>query len=129
MRQDNRIIEAVILAFLVAVVLLWAGNAWSAETIDTMRLVSAIKRAENSYRHPYGILKDYCKAGDPDGQCRKGCVQTINKWKSKLEYSDVEGFLKQFANIYAPCKGASNDPNGLNKNWYKNTLHFYKQSL
>ena len=86
MRQDNRLIDAFIVAFIVGLALLWAGKAWSAEIVDTEKLVEAIKKAEGSISHPYGIMRDYCKAGDPDGQCRKGALQTIDKWKRKLDY-------------------------------------------
>jgi hypothetical protein len=46
-------------------------------------IADAIKRAENSKSHPYGILRAYCKPGDPNGQCRMGCLQTIDKDISK----------------------------------------------
>lgn len=126
MKHDNRIQETVIVLLLMALTLLWAGKAWSAEIVNVERLADAIKLAENSKRHPYGIMLDYCHAG-AEAQCRKGCIQTINKWKDRLKYSDVEGFIKQFGDIYAPTKNATNDPTGLNNNWKKNVLHFYRK--
>ena len=127
MRQD-RLLEAVIIMSLLFASLLWARQAWSAEVVDSSRLADAISKAENSKAHPYGVMKDYCHAG-AEAQCRKGCIQTINKWKSKLVYSDVVGFINQFGDIYAPTVGATNDPKGLNKNWKRNVLTFYKASL
>ena len=124
MRQDQRLAEAIVIAFIVACSLLWANKAWSSEIVDTNRLAVAIGKAENSWGYkPYGILKDYCKAGDPDGQCLKGCKQTINKWKQKLVYSDVDGFLRKFAEIYAPSKAHK-----LNKNWFRNVRYHYNKA-
>ena len=42
MRQDNRIVEAMIIAFLMALVLLWAHNAWSAEIVPDDIAIRAI---------------------------------------------------------------------------------------
>jgi hypothetical protein len=130
MRQDNRIIEAVIIAFLLACSLLWASRAWSAEVVDVGRLADAIYKAENSKSNPYGIMRDYCHAG-AEAQCRKGCVQTIQKWAKRLEYSDMEGFLRQFAEIYAPTHGKTlrKAEREKNPNWYRNVLTFYNASL
>jgi len=92
--------------------------------IDSQRLADAIGKAENSWHYkPYGVLKDYCKPYDPDGQCRKGCIQTIDKWKAKLKYTDENDFIRQFAEIYAPRKS-----HPLNHNWPKNVLFYYKKS-
>lgn len=126
MRNDNRMMDSVIVIFILALALIWAGKAWSYEVVDVDRLADAIYKAEGSITNPYGIMRDYCHAG-AEAQCRKGCIQTINKWKERLKYSDVEGFLRQFAEVYAPTRNASNDPMGLNKNWYKNVLHFYRK--
>ena len=68
--------------------------------LNTERLADAIQKAENSYRHPYGILKPYCKPGDPDGKCRLGCIQTIEKWRKKLSYTTDRDFIEQFSKIY-----------------------------
>lgn len=94
--------------------------------IDVQRLADSIKVAEGSTKHPYGILKAYCKPNDPDGQCRKGCIQTINKWQKKLSYTSPEDFIRQFGTIYCPI-GADNDPSGLNKNWVRNVTKIYQK--
>ena len=121
--------DLLILACLLGMTLLWARQAWSAEIVDTGRLVEAIKKAENSYIHPYGIMRDYCKAGDPDGQCLKGCIQTVEKWKRKLDYRSAEEFIRKFGEIYAPTKGKTlrKAEREKNPNWAKNVLHFYNR--
>ena len=122
MRQDNRLRDAVIVGFVVLAILGLARNGWSAERIDSSRLADAIYLAEGGdISKPYGILKDYCKKGDPNGQCRKGCIQTINK---RLRMWDGSGdFVEYLSKSYCPI-GAKNDPNGLNKNWVKNVHYF-----
>lgn len=92
--------------------------------INITSLVEAIKSAEGSKNHPYGILKPYCKPNDPNGQCRKGCIQTINKWKKKLSYTSPEDFIRQFGAIYCPISDPR-DISGLNKNWVRNVTKFY----
>lgn len=130
MKQDNRLVEAVILAFLVAVALLWSGRAWSTEIVDTERLVTAIGRAENSWGYkPYGVMRNYCKPYDPDGQCRKGAIQTVEKWKRKLDYKSADEFIRKFAEIYAPTKGDLRPMEKKNNpNWYRNVLYFYSRN-
>mgnify|MGYP001267185185 CR=1 FL=1 len=98
------------------------------QTIDVEKLANAIYLAEGGSRavKPYGILKDYCKKGDPDGQCRKGCIQTINK---RYKMWDKQGdFISYLSKSYCPI-GAENDPKGLNKNWVKNVSHFYNKEV
>ena|SRR3990167_3051559 len=97
--------------------------------VDVNRLADAIKGAENSYNHPYGILKPYCKAGDPNGQCRKGCKQTIEK---RLRLWDGKGdFIAYLGRSYAPIEGKTltNDERRLNVNWVKNVKFFLKKDL
>ena len=126
MRQDNRLIEALIIGFLLCASLLWAGKAWSAEIVDTGRLADAIYKAENSKAHPYGVMRNYCHAG-AEAQCRKGCIQTVEKWKRKLDYRSTEEFIRKFGEIYAPTKGATNDRKKLNSNWVRNVTKFYNR--
>lgn len=124
MQDDKRrMTNSIIIAVMILAVIACCPTAWSAEIVDSSRLADAIYKAEGGdISKPYGILKDYCKRGDPDGQCRKGCIQTIDKWKKKIIYSDAEGFIKQFAEIYAPSKA-----HPLNKNWPGNVIHFYRK--
>ena len=99
-----------------------AGLVFCNQNIDIEKLADAIKKSENSINHPYGILKKYCKPHDPDGQCRKGCVQTIEHalkdWDGEID------FISFLGGRYAPI-GTANDPKGLNRNWIKNVKNFY----
>ena len=134
-RQDNRLIEAVIIGFLVCASLLWAKQTWSNEItgerqtgneiIDVERLATAIRTAENSKSHPYGVMRDYCHAG-AEAQCRKGCIQTIEKAKKNLDYKSAEEFIQKFGEIYAPTKGKTLRKAEREKNpfWYRNVLYF-----
>lgn len=105
----------------------YAAYLRTVDIIDVERLADAIKRAENSDSHPYGILKAYCLPNDPDGQCRKGCIQTINKrlrmYKSSGSTLD---FITYLGTTYCPV-GAKNDPTGLNRYWATNVKYFYKK--
>jgi len=106
-------------------ILLLVVSPACAQGIDVERLAEAIKQQEASYNHPFGILKSYCKPGDPDGQCKKGCKQTINKrlkmWKAEGEPGDFISYLQK---SYCPI-GAKNDPTGLNQHWTKGVRYFY----
>lgn len=108
---------------LFSVILLLVVTPAFAQTIDVERLANAIKLQENSYRHPFGILKSYCRPGDPDGQCRKGCIQSINKrlnmWKAEGEPGD---FVTYLGKSYCPP-----DAHILNKYWVKGVTYFYKK--
>jgi len=116
---------------LILIVMSGMGSMVYAQDIDFNKLADAIYIAEGGSRavKPYGILRDYCKAGDRDGKCRKGCIQTINKrlkmWSSEGEPGD---FISYLSKSYCPI-GASNDPKGLNKNWVKNVSHFYNKEV
>jgi hypothetical protein len=84
--------------------------------IDVDRLADAIKKAENSKNHPYGILKPYC-SGDHEDKCRKGCIQTINR---RLKMWDGEGdFIEYLGRTYSPPKD--------NPNWVHNVQYFYNK--
>ena len=80
----------------------------------------AIRQAENSYSHPYGIMRDYCKPGDPDGQCRKGCIQTVNKRLGL--WNKVDDFITYLGSSYCPP-----DAHPLNKHWVGNVKFFLKK--
>ena len=74
---------------------------------------------------PYGIMKDYCFKGN-EKQCRKGCIQTVEKWRKRWSGLNHRDFINKFGDIYAPTRGASNDPSNLNRNWKRNVLYFYE---
>lgn len=115
MRQDNRLIEAVIMLFLFFMLLSWASKAWSAETVDVERLATSIRRAENNVN--YGILK-HIKGNN----YRLACIQTINH--ALRDWDGRGDFISFLGSRYCPI-GASNDPHNLNKNWVSNVKYFY----
>lgn len=91
------------------------------------QLADAIYKAEGgAISKPYGIMKDYCKRGDVSGQCRKGCIQTIEH--ARKDWSGQGDFIAFLGSRYAPTEGATNDPTGLNSNWVKNVNHFLNKS-
>lgn len=99
-------------------------------SVDFERLADAIKRAENSKRHPYGIIKPYC-GPKTEARCRKGCLQTIKKryrmWQElPKDAKHSQDYLEYLASSYAPL-GAKNDPSGLNKHWIGNVRRIYEQ--
>lgn len=89
-----------------------------ASEIDIEKLANAIYKAENSKKHPYGILKKY-KTTTP----RQACINTI---KSNLKRWNGKGdFILYLSRTYAPI-GASNDPSGLNRYWVSNVKYHYE---
>lgn len=102
---------------------LLAATTAYAQTVDVDRLAEAIRQQENSYNHPYGILRDYCRPGDPDGQCKKGCIQTINKrlkmWKAEGGQGD---FISYLGKSYCPPTA-----HPLNKHWVGGVTYFYNK--
>lgn len=97
--------------------------------VNTAYLADSIRIAEGvNSRKPYGILRDYCsdKNSKSIAQCRKGCIQTIEKWKKKLTYSDYRDFIRQFGSIYCPLSD-KRDKKGLNKNWVRNVTLLYQK--
>ena len=99
------------------------------QIVDYKRLAKAIYKAEGGKKavKPYGILKDYCKPGDPDGQCLKGCLQTIDH--AVRDYkggSSHREFIKFLGSRYAPIH-ARNDPHDLNSHWVYNVTLFYER--
>ena len=115
----TKIMEAIMTIMLIVPPQMYAG-----EVLDVDKLMEAIRRSENSYNHPFGILKSYCKPGDPDGQCAKGCRQTIEKWMRLLKWNTVDEFIEQFGGIYAP-RHVTNDPHDLNNHWVTNVRYWY----
>jgi len=82
-RQDNRLIEAVIIGFLICASLLWAHKAWSSETIN----LDAIQRIESG-DNPLA----YNKALGARGlfQITKICLRQYNSvHKNKIKYDEL----------------------------------------
>lgn len=112
---------AIGITYLVTITTAFPFVGLCAKDIDVNRLADAIKRAENSYSHPYGVMRSYCRAGDPDGQCRKGCLQTIRK---RLKMWDGQGdFITYLGSTYCPPSA-----HYLNKHWVKNVTYFYQNT-
>jgi hypothetical protein len=97
-------------------------EALSAEKlkIDVEKLATAINRAENSVKYPYGI-KSINTHGDKD-LARRICINTINhqlkNWKSAGSKGD---FIEFLGRTYCPPAA-----HPLNKNWVRNVKHFYE---
>ena len=70
-QMNIRIMRMIVAALLI----LFSCQSAFAETVNVNLLVDSIRQAENSYQHPYGIMRSYCLPGDPNGQCKKGCRQ------------------------------------------------------
>ena len=119
------------LAF-ICVLTAFLGSAYGMIPINYEVLADAIYRAEGGRKasRPYGVMRDYCGWDTPYkvSQCRKGCIQTIEK-RHRLWLADHEGldFISYLGRSYAPTKGATNDPTGLNKNWVKNVKAIYAE--
>ncbi len=83
-------------------------------------IVKAIGKAENSKRHPYGIM---IKTDDPWSVC----LRTVkHRMRLFVEEGCPGDFIEYLSRTYAPI-GAKNDPKGLNKNWVKNVKFWLKK--
>ncbi len=86
-------------------------------------LADAIYQAEGGGKAkvPYGILSVKVK---DEQEARRICLNTIRnnrvRFANQNKFTDYIEFL---ASRYCPV-GASNDPQGLNKNWVKNVKYF-----
>ena len=112
---------------LLMVLLVFGGSrtAW-ATPINVDRLTEAIGKAENSKRYPYGV-----KSIDTGGNvayarkiCRQSVVNNIKRWEKAGKPGEFIAFMGA---RYAPTKGATDDPQGLNNHWVKNVTHFYER--
>ena len=92
-----------------------------AETIDVSRLATAICRAENSVKYPYGIVSINTHGNKE--YARKICVNTIRHALKDFKGGDFISFL---GSRYCPV-GAKNDPRGLNRNWISNVRRIYER--
>jgi hypothetical protein len=89
-------------------------------------IVTAIKKIENSRRHPYGIVSVRCSG---DATCRQVCLRTVknNRHRFSKNHGDAKDFINFLAKRYCPV-GAKNDPHGLNKNWEPNMRKILAQN-
>jgi hypothetical protein len=102
----------------------FAGDTPSTPNVE--RLVTAIGKAENSKRYPYGII---AKRQLTEQEARRWCVNTVNHgladWRKAGSPGDPIDWISK---TYAPI-GAKNDPKALNKNWSKNVKKFYGRKI
>ena len=115
-----------------ACLLLFAGCQPSpalAFNLEDERLANIIYQVEgkNKAKVPYGILSVPVSGVD---EARRVCLNTIkNQRKRHAAHKCGLDFLACLANRYAPTKGATNDPTGLNSNWLRNVRAILKDSL
>lgn len=83
-------------------------------------IADAIKKAENSSTHPYGILVKYKHVS-----ARQACLNTIAH--ARKDWDGKGDFIAFLGKRYAPV-GAANDPKGLNKNWVRNVNFWLKKA-
>lgn len=96
-------------------------NLFSQETVSytSSEIANAIKLAENSRNHPYGVMLPSCRAGR-EAFCRRACIRTIDH--AKRDFGGEGDFIEFLSRRYAPI-GCEND-NGTNKYWSKNVKFF-----
>jgi hypothetical protein len=107
--------------FLLATVLFIGGCLVSnpAHAYTDEQIVTAIGKAENSKTHPYGIMVKYRKTSP-----KQACLNTVRHLTRLWVKNGSKGSLIAFiGHSYAPI-GATNDQNGLNRNWVKNVNYF-----
>ena len=119
---------------LILMFILFSGFSYSEKSElsvnEINKIVNAIYKAENSRMHPYGIMRSYCLPDDPNGQCRKGCFQTVEKWGKTLDYKNIGDFIVKLSKIYCPLEtyNGNNYNKTPNANWIKNVTFFYNQN-
>lgn len=93
---------------------------------DLAPMVAAIRHAERGGRgREYGVLNARAEVSyrAQAGWCAATVQKNYDRWMADGANGDFVSFLGQ---RYAPI-GASNDPNGLNRNWVPNVSHYYRE--
>lgn len=100
------------------------GLVWA--SIDVPRMVEAIGRAENSTKYPYGVKSIDTKGNVAYAKriCRNSVVNNIKRWEKA---GKPGAFISFMGARYAPTKGATDDPTGLNSHWVKNVTYYYQK--
>ncbi len=102
---------------LIAILLHSTAFADNRLIISDEKLCEAIHKAEGNDN--YGILAHYKHTS-----YRQACLNTIRHSRQRYVATHQKGdFIVFLSKTYCPI-GASNDPNGLNKNWVKNVKYF-----
>ena len=91
------------------------GIAWQNYSNDA--IANAIFHAENSTRHPYGILTRY-KHTTP----RQACINTIKH--ARRDWNGKGDFISFLGARYCPPSA-----HPLNKNWVRNVKHFLEVAI
>jgi len=99
---------------------------------DLYPILYAIRKAENGPKGlEFGIIHPDCaiemqKRPNETMDIQAGwCAATIQKnFDRWLQDSSPKDFIIYLGGVYCPTIGATNDPNGLNKNWIKNVKHW-----
>ena len=103
-------------------VALLVGPAFAEPKPDFEAYARAIYWAEGGEMtsHPYGIMTKY-KHTTP----REACLNTIrHKYADWVAGGSRGRFIDYLGSKYAPTEGATNDPQGLNKNWIHNVEYY-----
>lgn len=110
--------------FLAFLALSRGGLAYA--SIDVERMVEAIGMAENSTKYPYGVKSIDTKGNAAYARkiCRNSVVNNIKRWDKA---GNPGSFIAFMGSRYAPTKGATDDPHGLNSFWVRNVTHFYNK--
>ena len=129
-RRDNLpigFLKPFIHRILFAFVLLASVSAWAGmDTNYCERVVNAIWQAEGGSKahYPYGII---AKRPLTEPEARRWCRNTVrNNWTRWTRAGSQGDYLEFLQVRYAPTKGATNDPRGLNRNWLKNVRFYMK---
>ncbi len=116
----------VLLGILVMLVFFaWVAYAEPAYTNSQIADAIFLTEGGNRAKVPYGILSVKVKDAN---EARQVCLNTIrNQRKRHASHTCNLTYLECLAKRYAPIKGATNDPTGLNKNWLSNIRYFLKK--
>ncbi len=123
LRKSQSVRLLVLMAVFVITLFLICGIC-HAENIDGYSIdqwTNAIGKAENSKKHPYGILTRY-RHTTPLQACRN---TVLHKWQNYQATSQRKRFLSYLANAYCPIGG--NNDNGTCKNWEGNVDWWLKR--
>lgn len=110
---------------LLALCLGMPGMAWA---YTDEQLATAIWYSEGGARavKPYGILSVKVNGA---AEARRVCLNTIRNNRVRWQKAGAKGdYLEFLARRYAPVVGATNDPQGLNRNWLRNVRHFLNRT-
>lgn len=119
-RQIWRI--CVIMGILGALFFSMRSCAFAVETEKADRFCDAVYWAEGGAetKRPYGVLSVPCKGAVA---CRQICINSyhnnVKRYNKQHQYTD---FVEFFSARWCPMN-ATNDPEGLNKNWGKNVRY------